>query len=142
MEVSLSVPHWIPTNFVLLPLMLVAFSYLSSIGHSFTIDLKFRDMICVSSANCDTFMTASLMGIPSISVSASIRRVSPSAIIRKASGEKGKGLSLWNSAVNGEFFHKLPFTLTYLVGGECGCDSIAAIMIKLESKLRASSALW
>jgi hypothetical protein len=85
-------------------------------------------------------MTVSLMGIPSISVSASIKQVSPSAIIRKASGAKGHPYGTPQWMVNSS--DKLPFTLTLLLGGECGCDSIAAIMIKLEPKLTASSALW
>jgi hypothetical protein len=116
-------------DFLLLPPILVAFSYLSSIGHSLTMDLKLRAMIWVSSATCDILMTLLLIGIPSIYVSASIRRVSPSAIIRNASGEKGHSCGTPRWMVKS--YDRLPFTLTLLLvlGGECGCDSIAAIMI-------------
>eukprot|EP00962_Isochrysis_galbana_P045638 scaffold18061_cov157-Isochrysis_galbana.AAC.1 len=49
-------------------------------------------MIWVSSANCEIFIVVPLMLTPSISGQSSISRVSPSAIIRNASGENGGNL--------------------------------------------------
>jgi hypothetical protein len=78
--------------------------------------------------------------MPYLSGQSSISRVNPSAIIRNASGEKGQPCGTPQWMVN--CLDRVPFTLTLLLGGEWGFESIVARVMKCVPKLSASNALW
>jgi hypothetical protein len=69
-----------------------------------------------------------------------MRRVRPSAIIRKARGENGHP---WGTP---QLIEKVslivPLTLTLRLGGWLGLDRSVVIILYLGPKLRASSAWW